>query len=49
MKSLGYFNQNSTAYYGSITSQSVREFQRDYGLNVSGKPIKRLNMKLNAP
>ena len=36
LRSAGYFNGNSTQYYGSITRQSVIDFQRSRGLNVTG-------------
>ena len=36
LRSSGYFNGNSTQYYGSITRQSVIDFQRSRGLNVTG-------------
>ncbi len=36
LKSLGFFTANATGYYGSITVQSVRDFQRRHGLVVDG-------------
>lgn len=36
LKSLGFFTANATGYYGSITVQSVRDFQQKYGLVVDG-------------
>ena len=36
LRSAGYFNGNSTQYYGSITRQAVIDFQRSRGLNVTG-------------
>jgi len=36
LKSLGYFNNNSTGYFGSLTNQSVIKFQKDNGLTVDG-------------
>ncbi|WP_322904743.1 cell wall hydrolase [Paenibacillus sp. SGZ-1009] len=32
----GYFYANKTGYYGSITSNAVKKFQRDHGLIVDG-------------
>lgn len=31
LKTLGYFNANTTGYYGSITYSSVKKLQKDYG------------------
>ena len=36
LRSAGYFNGNSTQYYGSITRQAVIDFQRSRGLNITG-------------
>ncbi|MFA8438384.1 peptidoglycan-binding protein [Pueribacillus sp. YX66] len=36
LKRLGFFGANSTGYYGTITEQAVREFQRKYRLSVDG-------------
>jgi peptidoglycan DL-endopeptidase LytE len=37
LKSLGYFTYPSiTEYYGTITAEAVRKFQKDYGLTVDG-------------
>jgi len=36
LKSLGYFNNNSTGYFGSLTNQSVIKYQKDNGLSVDG-------------
>jgi len=36
LRSKGYFSGNSTGYYGSITTQAVKAFQRDAGLTVDG-------------
>jgi peptidoglycan hydrolase-like protein with peptidoglycan-binding domain len=36
LRSAGFFQGNSTQYYGSITRQSVIDFQRSRGLNVTG-------------
>ncbi len=36
LRSAGFFQGNSTQYYGSITRQSVIDFQRNRGLNVTG-------------
>ncbi|WP_188208240.1 C40 family peptidase [Alkalibacillus aidingensis] len=36
LNTLGYFNQQSTGYFGSVTEQSVKSFQRDYGLSATG-------------
>jgi peptidoglycan hydrolase-like protein with peptidoglycan-binding domain len=36
LKTLGYFNANTTGYYGSITYSSVIKLQRDYGYAQDG-------------
>ncbi len=36
LKRLGYFNTNPTGYYGSVTRQSVLNFQAAYGLTKDG-------------
>lgn len=36
MKKLGYFETETTGYYGPVTAQAIREFQRDFGLRVDG-------------
>lgn len=36
LRVLGYFNQNPTSYFGSITKQSVKDFQKANGLVVDG-------------
>lgn len=36
LQSLGYFNTGVTDYYGSVTEEAVRQFQRDRGLSVDG-------------
>jgi peptidoglycan DL-endopeptidase LytE len=37
LKSLGYFTYPSiTEYYGTITAEAVRKFQKEYGLTVDG-------------
>lgn len=36
LKNLNYFHANITGYYGSITKEAVKQFQRDYGLHVDG-------------
>ncbi|GAF15423.1 cell wall lytic activity [Bacillus sp. JCM 19045] len=36
LRTLGYFNQNPTGYYGEVTRNAVREFQRTNGLSVDG-------------
>jgi N-acetylmuramoyl-L-alanine amidase len=37
LKELGYFNEEVTGYYGNITRGAVADFQRDYGLAVTGE------------
>ena len=37
LKELGYFNEEVTGYYGPITRKAVEDFQRDYGLTVTGE------------
>lgn len=36
LKTLGYFNQDLTSYYGAVTRHSVLLFQRDHGLKTDG-------------
>jgi N-acetylmuramoyl-L-alanine amidase len=36
LSALGYFKNAVTGYYGSITAQSVRKFQKDFKLPVNG-------------
>lgn len=36
LQSFGYFNANVTGYYGPITRDAVRRFQRDRGLSADG-------------
>ncbi|MDP5284092.1 NlpC/P60 family protein [Shouchella clausii] len=36
LRSLGYFNQNATGYYGEVTRSAVREFQKNNGLSADG-------------
>lgn len=36
LKALGYFNANSTGYFGSVTKQAVMKFQADNGLSADG-------------
>ncbi|CAD0224136.1 MULTISPECIES: peptidoglycan-binding domain-containing protein [Planktothrix] len=36
LANLGYFNANSTGYYGKLTAQAVKSFQASCGLSVDG-------------
>jgi N-acetylmuramoyl-L-alanine amidase len=36
LKKLGYFNTATTGYYGSITTEAVKQLQRDFGLEPVG-------------
>lgn len=36
LKALGFFQANVTGYYGSLTEEAVRKFQRSRGLSVNG-------------
>jgi N-acetylmuramoyl-L-alanine amidase len=36
LKTLGYFNEGLTSYFGGVTQHSVLLFQRDYGLRADG-------------
>lgn len=36
LKTLGYFNEGLTSYYGAVTRHSVLLFQQDYGLKADG-------------
>lgn len=37
LKKLGYFNMETTGYYGTITSHAVEQFQADFGLETTGE------------
>ncbi|WDU83478.1 peptidoglycan-binding domain-containing protein [Caloramator sp. Dgby_cultured_2] len=43
---LGYLSVQPTGYFGSLTQSAVMNFQRDYGLNVTGRADKTLFNKL---
>ncbi len=36
LREFGYFDRSSTGFFGSITEEAVRRFQRDFGLVVDG-------------
>lgn len=36
LKTLGYFNTDVTTYFGTTTLESLRRFQKDYGIAVDG-------------
>ncbi|WP_394138176.1 cell wall hydrolase [Cytobacillus oceanisediminis] len=36
MKKLGYFETETTGYYGPVTANAIREFQNDFGLKADG-------------
>lgn len=36
LKKLGYFNTTTTGFYGPITTEAVKQFQRDFGLEPIG-------------
>lgn len=36
LKTLGYFNANVTTYFGTKTMESLRRFQKDYGIAADG-------------
>ncbi|WP_415818653.1 cell wall hydrolase [Mesobacillus thioparans] len=36
LKKLGYFNDQTTGYYGPVTTEAVKAFQRDFGLETTG-------------
>lgn len=36
MKKLGYFETETTGYYGPVTANAIREFQSDFGLKADG-------------
>lgn len=36
LKKLGYFNTTTTGYYGPITTEAVKQLQRDFGLEPIG-------------
>jgi N-acetylmuramoyl-L-alanine amidase len=37
LKKLGYFNTETTGYYGAITTHAVEQFQSDFGLETTGE------------
>lgn len=37
LKKLGYFNMETTGYYGTITAHAVKQFQSDFGLETTGE------------
>ena len=47
LKQLGFFNQNSTGYYGGLTEAAVINFQKKYGLAPDGKVGESSNNKLS--
>lgn len=36
LKKLGYFNTDTTGYYGPITVSAVEQFQQDFGVEITG-------------
>ncbi len=36
LKKMGYFNDQITGYYGAVTTEAVKAFQRDFGLETTG-------------
>lgn len=36
LKSLGYFNKDVSKYFGTTTLESLKSFQKDYGIQVDG-------------
>ncbi|TWI59816.1 C40 family peptidase [Halalkalibacter nanhaiisediminis] len=53
LKVIGLFNQNPTGYFGTITEQAVRAFQRQQGLTPDGiagpKTVQLLNQLAGSP
>jgi N-acetylmuramoyl-L-alanine amidase len=47
LSALGYLKEGATGYYGSVTEQSVRNFQKDYKLPVNGVADEATVSKLN--
>lgn len=47
LSSLGYFKKGITGYYGKITKEAVRDFQKAYGLSVTGSADSATLAKLN--
>lgn len=37
LKKLGYFPAETTGYYGPVTSNAVKQFQQDFGLEMTGE------------
>jgi N-acetylmuramoyl-L-alanine amidase len=37
LQKMGYFNTNTTGYYGPVTASAVEQFQRDFGIQATGE------------
>ena len=42
LRELGYFPRSSTGQLGPVTQQALTNFQRDYQLSLTGRPIELL-------
>ncbi|MBE9094761.1 peptidoglycan-binding protein [Tychonema sp. LEGE 07203] len=47
LRDLGYFNRSSTGQLGPVTKRALTDFQRDYGLSLTGRPDRATAIALN--
>lgn len=47
LRDLGYFPRTSTGQLGTVTQQALTNFQRDYGLSLTGRPDRDTAIALN--
>lgn len=47
LRDLGYFPRTSTGQLGRVTQQALTDFQRDYGLSLTGRPDRDTALALN--
>ncbi len=47
LRDLGYFPRTSTGQLGRVTQQALTDFQRDYGLSLTGRPDRDTAIALN--
>ncbi|MBE9186087.1 peptidoglycan-binding protein [Microcoleus sp. LEGE 07076] len=48
LRDLGYFNRSSTGQLGPVTKRALTDFQRDYGLSLTGRPDRATALALNS-
>ncbi|MGB3263424.1 MAG: peptidoglycan-binding protein [Microcoleus sp.] len=48
LRDLGYFNRTSTGQLGPVTQRALTDFQRDYGLSLTGRPDRATAIALNS-